>query len=596
MGLLKIFNKITTRKEESQFIDIPKDIVELLWFKDGQYKNFIENKNTQEINIGGTIFTITTSYSTEPSLISSQDKIAKPILSDIEPPGYYPSYERLTPNQRYIYLQWLKNIDSEIDISYVFIFYYGLERHLFTGNFTKAWETINRLRKHHKNNSFIHYSTDALIASCIVHNRADLFVQLLQNLDDIDDIVVSDLYLLAKHKLDGEITSKEIMKIASKVGFKNNRYLKNYEQIFENELTKIIISRFNKANIELSNIDLHKCPQKTVMIMANYSIDTNQRMVELPSIIDNEEFKTLLNELLTQAHEATKLTLKDLRKNGDYIPAVKKSDKPKSKKKPDKVYNKSVLFDAVDITRFDINEEYYINYICPNCKEKVDKMPVSKCKCSLCKKDILIKNSIFTGEKVALTIQENAEMNDIKNERVRRNFINNTIANSQLDINNIRRTVDEKGVTIENVLIDEIKEIAIKNKESNDYGIYRCNLLDIGKIHERIGELEKALEIYLKVCYYDLNGASNSYRPFDSEDIFLAPAVIGWINKIIKKLNLSEEDVEAKFRKVMSESKEDGMFMKDNIAWKCMKKALYEVVNIRGSYSEVLEQIVESTN
>ena len=125
---------------------------------------------------------------------------------------------------------------------------------------------------------------------------------------------------------------------------------------------------------------------------------------------------------------------------------------------------------------------------------------------------------------------------------------------------------------------------------------HRCNLLDIGKIHERIGELEKALDIYLKVCYYDLNGASNSYKPFDSEGIFLAPAAIDWINKIIKKLNLSEEDVEAKFRKVMSDSKEDGMFMKENIAWKCMKKALYEVVNIRGSYSEVLEQIVESTN
>ena len=63
------------------------------------------------------------------------------------------------------------------------------------------------------------------------------------------------------------------MKIASKVGFKNNRYLKNDEQIFENELTNIIINRFNKANIELSNIDLHKCPQKPVMIMANYSMD-----------------------------------------------------------------------------------------------------------------------------------------------------------------------------------------------------------------------------------------------------------------------------------------------------------------------------------
>ena len=44
----------------------------------------------------------------------------------------------------------------------------------------------------------------------------------------------------------------------------------------------------------------------------------------------------------------------------------------------------------------------------------------------------------------------------------------------------------------------------------------------------------------------------------------------------------------------MSESKEDGMFMKDNIGLKCMKKALYDGVSIRGEYSEVLEQIIEN--
>lgn len=119
-----------------------------------------------------------------------------------------------------------------------------------------------------------------------------------------------------------------------------------------------------------------------------------------------------------------------------------------------------------------------------------------------------------------------------------------------------------------------------------------CDLLNIGRIHERIGETEKALYTYLKVCYYDLNGASNSYNPFDSEDIFLAPAVIDWINKIIKKLYLSKEDIEAMFKEVMSESKEDGMFMKENICLKCMEKALYGGLSIRGKYSEVLEQIL----
>ncbi|MGL6105892.1 TerB N-terminal domain-containing protein [Romboutsia sp.] len=596
MGLLKLFNKLNTKNEESQLSFIPKDIIDLLWFKDGPNKNYTEKSKSQKINIGGVVFSITTSYSTEPSLISTTEKIVKPSTSDIEPPGYYPSYERLTPNQRYIYLDWLKNIDNEIDISYVFIFYYGLERHLFTSDFIKAWDTINRLRKHHKNNSFTQYSINALIASCIVHNRPDLFIQLLQNTDYIDDLVVSDLYLLAKHKLGGEITPKEIMKIASKVGFKNNRYLKNDALIFENELINIMIERFNKPGIELSNIDLYKCPLESVAIMANYSMDNNQRIVNLPSIIDNEEFKSLVNELLIQAHENTKSKIKEIRKNGGYVPVVNNNIKPKVKKKAEKIYDKSVLFEAIDTSIFDENEGYYLNYICPNCNEKIEKMPVTKCKCSYCKKDILIKNSIFTGEKIAITADENIKMNNIKNERVRRNFITNNITNHQLDIYKIKKEVDTKGIIIEEVLIKEIEQIALDNKIANELGIYRCNLLDIGKIYERIGKLEKALELYLLVCFYDLNGASNSYVRFNREDIFLAPAIIEWINKISKLLKLSQEDIEARYRLITGKYTEEDMFMKESIALTCIKKALYEGVNIRGSYSEVLEQIIETTN
>ena len=32
--------------------------------------------------------------------------------------------------------------------------------------------------------------------------------------------------------------------------------------------------------------------------------------------------------------------------------------------------------------------------------------------------------------------------------------------------------------------------------------------------------------------------------------------------------------------------------MKDNIAWKCMYNALYKDIIVRGSYEEVLEQIL----
>lgn len=422
MGFLQIFNKLTTKKNEitkiskDTFTDIPKEIIELLWFKDGPYKNYNENNDKKEIDMGGIRITISMSYNTEPSLISTSDTITEPKNKDIEPPGYYPSYSSLNPNQRWIYLNWLKNIDTEIDISYVFIFYYGLERNLFLGDYIKAWTTVNKLRKYHKNTSFIAYSTEALIASCIVHNRPDLFIDLLQNTNDVDDIAMSDLYLLAKYKLCGDITQKEIMKLASGVEFKNYRYLKNDELIFENELINILLQKYGKDSIELSNFNINKSPKKSTTIMANYSMNTNQRVIEIPSLIEN--------------------------------------------------------------------------------------------------------------------------------------------------------------------------------KEAQDLGIYRCNLLQVARIYEHIDELQEALKLYMAACYYDLNGASNSGLGFDSRDIFLAPGVIKWINKTLNKLKMNENKVQEEFEKIVSEYKEQGMFMKNEIAWKCMYKALYEGILVRGNYTEILEQIL----
>ncbi|MCC3868648.1 TerB N-terminal domain-containing protein [Terrisporobacter mayombei] len=590
-NLINVNNNLSSNKE-NMFINIPNDIMELLWFKDGKYKNY-EDKKAKEDKIESNGITITFSFLSkqEPSLISINNMIKNSQNKDIETPGYYPSYDELTPQQRWIYLNWLKNIDNKIDISYVFLFYYGLERHLLFGDYTKAWNILCRLRKNHKNQSFISYSTNALIATCIIRNRPDLFIQLLEDTEDVDDMYISDLYLLAKYKLYGEIMPKEVMAIASKVGFKNNRYIKNESLVFEDELSNILFERYNKNGIDLRLFDLKKCPEKDITLIANISID--ERYTKIPSLLENGEFKTYIHDLLSETHEITKTKLKEIRKSQAYVPSIK--PKKREKKEPDKIFKESILFEKIDTNIFDKNEEFYDHYICPYCKEKVEKLPVSKGKCTKCKNDILIKNSIFTGVKIALTKEENELMVNIRNERARRHFIDNIINNLPISAKEVKKVVSKRNITIEEALIEEIEKISVNEKLNNNMGIYRCYIMDRGRIYEKMGNLKEALKLYMLVCYYDLNGATNGGSiglGYDKNQIFLAPAVIDWIKKITKSLKLSEEDLYNLLNQVIKDKKENEMFINDNVVWKCMYKAIYEDILVRGTYEEILEQLI----
>ena len=65
-----------------------------------------------------------------------------PISKDSEVPAlpYWPHYIELSPGQRYNYLKWLRNVEQPVDMGYVFLYYYGLERQLLIGDFEKAFD------------------------------------------------------------------------------------------------------------------------------------------------------------------------------------------------------------------------------------------------------------------------------------------------------------------------------------------------------------------------------------------------------------------------------------------------------------------------
>ncbi len=294
MGLFDVFKKKTNNTQEvfpaqktalqtkTNMIavrpdTVSKDVLQLLWFTDGPHKNYVQSiKHKSSINMNGIKIDISFMGSIEPSAISMNLPIKQPrSVDDIERPSYYPAYNSISPEQRWIYLNWLRNVESSINIGYVFIFYYGLERHLFFGNVEEAFNMVLKLRKYHKNSSFLGYSSNALIAACLFHKREDLFVKFINSIEDIEEVVLSNIYILVKQYIGMELTALELMALAGKVGFSNKRYIKDESNLFEIELKKLLQEKFGTENLPLEKYSTKQCPIVQQMIIANYSLDSN---------------------------------------------------------------------------------------------------------------------------------------------------------------------------------------------------------------------------------------------------------------------------------------------------------------------------------
>ncbi len=287
-----IFNVVMEEKEVPdnrevliKGVNLPDDVKELLWVKG---KNYSDNENNM-VN--------------EPSLIDTTLPIRHMVLSvDIkESIGYYPSYDKLSPEQRYMYLKWLEDVtNTEIDIGYVFIFYYGLERHLLHGRFEKAVNMINRLRMNHKNSSFLAYSSDALLISAFMHRRIDLIEKI--NLETSS----RDLATFVIGALVNKYSSYDLIRIRKSVGFTNDRYVKNQYDLFLQELDSVLVELYGEPYYKVYREDFYNCTDKFVLAMANYSLKFDNRFVYVPDITSNEEFAEKALMLFMETHERVK--------------------------------------------------------------------------------------------------------------------------------------------------------------------------------------------------------------------------------------------------------------------------------------------------
>lgn len=296
-----------------------------MWFPEGPYKNFNPDTTKKRFEVDGIV--IEFSYgiggfgSIEPSAIYYKLPI-KPIYNSEDVPRlpYFPSYAGMTPEQRWNFLNWLRNIDSDIYIGYVFVFYYGLERHLFFGKYEQAFKTVLRLRQHHRNNSFLSYSTNALMATCLIYNRTDLFNDYIESEKKYEKNKISDIYLIAKYGIGLNLSAVELIALSKEIGFSNQRYIKNERELFTKELKKILIKKYGKDEFPLNKYSIKDWPLKPETLMANYSIDSSKRFIKLPCLKEYKQFKKEVYTLLEETHENVKQIISNIRKKTKFMP------------------------------------------------------------------------------------------------------------------------------------------------------------------------------------------------------------------------------------------------------------------------------------
>lgn len=325
---------------DSILLNVHPDILNYIWVGDGKMKNYTPQRNTgKKVIINGVTFIFSFGSQEEPSLIFTNLPIATNVTS-IERPPYFPVYKELSPAQRGIYWKLLANpYDSTIDIGYVFILYYGLERYLLTDKYEEVINILLKLRDVHTNTSFQSYSANAIILTCLIRQRADLVIKFMNSLDKEHEYSFSsNLFLLCKYCLNLSLTVHEIIRLAKSFEFTKITYIKNYPDMFSEILTKNIKEKYNRNEIPceklLTKAEFNKLPKQKIPIFANISI--RDRDIEVPQILTSFKFKKDIYFLLEKTHEEVKSKLAELRKKGTA---------PEKKAVPNKRPKKVLSFD-----------------------------------------------------------------------------------------------------------------------------------------------------------------------------------------------------------------------------------------------------------
>lgn len=228
----------------------------------------------------------------------------------------YPDYRDLSPYQRDRYIDALKNIlDGNQDIGYVFLYYYGLERHLLEGKFEEALDMIIKLRDVYDNKSFQQYSAKAIVLTCLKKQKYDHLANFIESVDKpYEKGMDVDTYLFAKVVCNIGFDAMDVFTFRKSFDYTSSTYVKENKEQFILYLEQAIQDLCASNTIDTSEL-LEKIPECELIEICPYAnMSLNKIVAQLPRLHAASPFYEMCRKSLMIAHERVKEYRKELRK------------------------------------------------------------------------------------------------------------------------------------------------------------------------------------------------------------------------------------------------------------------------------------------
>lgn len=237
-----------------------------------------------------------------------------PIMEEQDVPSlpYWPHYIEMTPGQRFRYLTWLRDVEQPIDMGYVFIYYYGLERHLLTDDFDRAFDEIIKLRNVHKNKSFLTYSENALIHGAILRNRIDRLMDLHERTEITG---YSNALFLIAYNENIDLGGPQLSLIFHKSFPLSRKDMATDRELFNECIRNALLALYEKESINIGKYNINKVKTKTETRFANYSFSPELQTVEITDFYQCKELMADLESIFRTAHEYFKQEMKVRKSN-----------------------------------------------------------------------------------------------------------------------------------------------------------------------------------------------------------------------------------------------------------------------------------------
>jgi hypothetical protein len=248
---------------------------------------------------------------TEPSCVFAKLPVSQPEdIQTVPRPPYWPSYAELSAQQRWIYLDWLRDVRKPVDLGYVFVYFYGLERHLVFKDFDAATAEILLLLEYHSKSSFPFYAKRALMAAAILRDRFDLFQRLPWLLDETDPVA-----FWVRRKWGYKLKPQDVINLRYLPKFYKTDYIRKYPNKFSEILGRKLdlYEEHHQAHL-LLKFGEDELPRVRTSVFANRSLPDQVREPELPDILQYGPFKQEIGNLLMATHEELKFRLAAERK------------------------------------------------------------------------------------------------------------------------------------------------------------------------------------------------------------------------------------------------------------------------------------------